>query len=286
MRLAPFAVALGLACLGPRGALAAGDPPPSRSEARWLSARIDVAGWLASLEGSLQTPAGGDVGTTSPGRPRLDEIGLGGLRVLPSFDAGLVALGKHELRLHYDHVDIGGDAFLETPLVSQGQLFPAGSPVESRLRLSFLRVGYRALWLPPLSGEWRLTPEAGIAFVPLRYQLRSPVATGAVDRAYGVGTLYYGLELAGPVYRNVDLELELLGAGGLNHVSYIDNEVRIVWRALETPHTTTSFLLGLRGAWFRRADQQQPVENAPDVRVGSFSTDPWSGLTFGVRLEF
>ena len=77
------------------------------------------------------------------------------------FGGLVVVFAAHELRVNYVPVDVEGSATLGRPLVSQGVLFPAGSPVESRLQLPILRVGYRAHWLPLSWGAWSLAPEIG-----------------------------------------------------------------------------------------------------------------------------
>jgi hypothetical protein len=274
----------------PRGAKAEGQPLPGTvgidgSERRWLSGYLEADGWLASLEGSLQTPSGGRMGTTSPGRPKLEEIGLDGLEVLGFFDAGFTVIEKHELRVHFDFIDIDGTDTLPSQLVSQGQVFPAGSPVDASLRLHFVRVGYRGHWLPTWKG-WHLSPEIGMALLPFRYELRSPAATGTVDRSYTEAYPYYGILLGRTIWGPVDFELELLGAGGLNDVSYIDSDARLLWNLYERGQMNWALVLGLRGTWFQRGDGQRPVQNDPSVRVGSFSTSPWAGFHFGLRLGF
>ena len=80
------------------------EPPPV------FQAHITGGGWLSSLTGSLQTSAGGGAGTTSWNRPELDEIGLDGLHVLPTADAGIILFDDHELRVNYVGIDIAGTA--------------------------------------------------------------------------------------------------------------------------------------------------------------------------------
>jgi hypothetical protein len=252
-------------------------PPP------WLGARLSAAGWLASLEGYLQTPRGGGAGTTTPSRPTIEEIGLGGLRVLPALDAALLVRGSHELRFDYVHIDIEGSDTLEEPLISQDVFFPAGSSVRSRLGLPMLRLGYRAHWLPLHRGGWSLAPEVGVAVAFFRYELTSPSASGDVDRSYSVAFPYFGLGLSGPLAQRLQLEVDVQGSG--IEADYVDAEARLVYELLRWRRTRTSATLGLRGTWLHRVDSQREEQNDVNVRVGAFSTDPWAGLTFGLRIE-
>ena len=38
-------------------------------------------------------------------------------------------------------------------------------------------------------------------------------------------------------------------------------------------------VLGWRGMWFRRHDDQPAEQNDPNVRLGWLADDPWTGLT-------
>lgn len=51
------------------------EPPPEPAPLR-LQLRLD--GWLGGAQGDLQTPKGGQPGTTSSERPTVCEVGLGG----------------------------------------------------------------------------------------------------------------------------------------------------------------------------------------------------------------
>jgi len=272
---------------GAEAADAAGEPRPPLL-------RISATAWLASLEGHLQTPSGGRVGTTSPGRPRLEEIGLGGLQVLPTVDVQLRIARTHELHLAYVHIDLRGSAVLEDPLVSQGVLFPAGSPVESGLELPLLRLGYRAHWLRLNPGRWHIAPEVGIAGFDFAYILNNtlnntldpPSAVASVDRRYAVLFPYLGFLAERPLLDRLDFEGEVFGSAGINGTSYAELDLRLVYALLRRRHASVSGMLGLRGLWLYRRDGQKPVPNEIDVRVGSFSSDPWAGFYVGLRLEF
>ena len=248
--------------------------------------RVSATAWLASLEGHLQTPAGGQAGTTSPARPTLEEIGLGGLQALPTVDAQLRIAQNHELHFAYAHIDLSGHAVLEDDLVSQAVVFPAGSEVESGLELPFLRIGYRAHWLSWNPGRWHIAPEVGVAGFDFTYTLDSPSVVDSVDRGYSVIFPYLGFLAERPLLGRLGFEGELFGSAGVNGASYAELDLRLVYAFVRRQRLEVSGLLGLRGLWLYRRDGQKPVPNEIDVRVGSFSTDPWAGFYAGLRIEF
>jgi hypothetical protein len=45
-------------------------------------------------------------------------------------------------------------------------------------------------------------------------------------------------------------------------------------------------LVGLRGLWLRRKDDQKLAQNNINLRIGAFSANPWAGLHAGLRLDF
>jgi hypothetical protein len=279
-------VALAFLVAGLWGAGVSAAEPPDAAKDRPPLLRVSATAWLASLEGHLQTPTGGQIGTTSPQRPRLEEIGLGGLQVLPTVDLQLRIARTHEIHLAYVHVDLHGEAVLEDGLVSQGVAFPAGSPVKSGLELPFLRLGYRAHWLPLNPGRWHIAPEVGVAGFDFAYTLDSPSVTASVDRGYSVLFPYLGFLAERPLLERLDFEGEVFGSAGVNGASYAELDLRLVYAFLRGRHIEVSGMLGLRGLWLYRRDGQEPVPNEIDVRVGSFSTDPWAGFYVGLRLDF
>ena len=241
--------------------------------------RITATAWLASVEGHLQTPSGGRAGTTSPERPTLEEIGLGGLQALPTVDALIRIARGHELHFSYVHMDLRGEAVLEEDLLSQEVVFPAGSAVKSGLDLPFLRFGYRAHWLPLNPGRWHIAPEVGFAGFDFGYSLESPTVDDSVRRGYSAYFPYVGFLAERPLMNRLAFEGEVFGMAGVNGVSYAEFDVRLVYDFLRRHRAALSGVLGLRGLWLYRRDGQKPVPNEIDVRVGSFSTDLWAGAS-------
>lgn len=192
----------------------------------------------------------------------------------------------HGLRFGLSWITASGHATLDETLISQDVTFPAGSRVASDLELPILRAGYRAHWLAPEWASFRFTPEVGIAYALFDYRLASDDVAGRVSRNYGVGFPYVGILIERPLGRGFVVEADVTGFGGVNGVSYCDADFRIAWHARPLGPITPAIVAGLRGTYFRRKDDQPLEQNDIDLSVGSFSTSPWAGLHFGLRLEF
>ncbi|MDB5295670.1 MAG: hypothetical protein JWO31_1653 [Phycisphaerales bacterium] len=150
-----------------------------------------------SIRGSLQTPAGGQPGTTSLRRPTLDEIGIDRGSVA---DAAVVAeSGPHALYLGGQWVGASGTATLRDPLVSHAKAFPAGTTVRSDLSLDWYRLGYAYTYVAATTagGAPVLTfrPAAGAALFTFDYRVRDDADPGRVaTRSYGRVLPQVGLE--------------------------------------------------------------------------------------------
>jgi hypothetical protein len=258
---------------------------PASSSGSVFKVEITASAWLASATGFVQTPKGGTQGTTSSDRPKLDEIGLDGLTWLPAVDGRLTFFGDHELHVNYAALDLDGSDTLNEELISQDQTFPAGAKVKSKVRLDLLRFGYRPQWLSLKISRWTLIPEIGLSFNPFSYKLRSPAATGPVDRSYSIGFPYLEALVAGPIAGPLSAEVDISGSAGINGVTFVDTDLRLVYTLLQHERLTASCVLGLRGTWIRRRDSQS-TPNDVSLRLGSFSSDPWAGVTLGLRISF
>lgn len=245
---------------------------------------LTASAWFASSQGYLQTSKGGGAGTTSWKRPELDEIGLDGIKALPVVDARLMFFGHHELHANYVGLVIDGSDTLGNELVSQDVTFPAGSRVDSDLELRMLRFGYRAHWIVPELGGWTLAPEIGLSFYPFQYQLSSPTVADSVDRSYTMMFPYLGVLVSGPIAGKLRGEVEVAGLAGI--ATLLDVDVRLAYELVEVQSVHLALVAGLKGTWFERRDHQDPQYNSIQLRMGSFSTQPWNGFHVGLRLSF
>jgi hypothetical protein len=135
------------------------------------------------VSGSLQTPSGGEVGTTSEGRPTLGELGIDDV---PMVDFGIdVRLAGNGFYAGGRLIHLRGDGTLPTDLLSQARTFPAGRVVEAAAAFDWYRLGYsRHFLLPWGSRRIDLAPSVGAALLTYDFDLTSP-GLEAVDRCLG-----------------------------------------------------------------------------------------------------
>jgi hypothetical protein len=140
-------------------------------------------------DGFLQTPAGGQPGTSSIRRPTLHELDV---REVAFYDVlGFVQWRSLSLYAGYQAIGLDGDAVLSQGLISRGTTFPAGTQVQSQTDLNWFRIG--AGWKFVLAdGHWEILPKAEFAVLDFSYELSG--GTQAVDRGYAKGCARLGLE--------------------------------------------------------------------------------------------
>jgi hypothetical protein len=126
-----------------------------------------------SVSGYVQTPSGGEPGTSSSKRPRLSEIGIDNVSL---YDARFTAGYQDEsIVVDAEFVRMSGSDTLADSLISHSVTFPAGSRVSSDVQMDWYQVMYRhrfSFWrgtntLPQLE----LYPAVGIAVFDFSYKL-------------------------------------------------------------------------------------------------------------------
>jgi hypothetical protein len=159
-----------------------GTPAPSGGAQGSRAWRFGIEGTYlyGNVHGSLQTPAGGNPGTTSSKRPTFGEIGIHQLNIADV--SGVIGTGPHELYGGAQFIRPSGDATLGSALVTNGVTFPAGTRVHSDVNLDWYRFGYRYDWVIDRGSgerpEWTIYPSAGGAIFTFDYRL-----TGGGQRA-------------------------------------------------------------------------------------------------------
>ena len=131
--------------------------------------------WLyGPVSGHVQTPRGGQIGTTGKDRPTFGEIGINSASVF-DFEA-MPALGDHGMYIGGQWIRLEGERHLEQSLVSQGETFLLGARVDSHVQLDWYRLGYRyriqrgdeaGLELP----RTEIYSRIGVAMLDYRYEL-------------------------------------------------------------------------------------------------------------------
>ena len=164
---------------------------------------VEAGMGLLSHEGFVQTPAGGQPGTATAERPTVDELAVGDGAY--RWFAGVAGFGRYALELRYTTIGDSGGATLTTALVSQGNVFDAGSELSTALDLDGLSLAFTrsfafgedtTLGIGPWIGwtAFDLDIDAASAGVDRSYRVYALGAQAALDRALG-GRWRAGVEL-------------------------------------------------------------------------------------------
>src|SRR3954470_8578603 len=144
-----------------------------------------------SVDGYVQTPSGGEPGTTSSRRPKLDEIGIDDASIYDV--SGIAAWRREEIYAGAQIIQMSGSDTLASTLISQGRTFAAGTHVSSDVDLDWYRVGYRHRFsLGGEASDWTLWPSVGVAVWDFQYRLSGGGV--AADRSYIKANVQFGLE--------------------------------------------------------------------------------------------
>jgi hypothetical protein len=198
-------------------------------------------GWV---EGSLQTPNGGQMITTSDDRPTLDELGIDNVSV---FDFWMnvrrprdgLYFGGQLIRLH-------GSSTLETELISQGRTFPAGSPVKAGVTFDWYRFGYSLSHFHQWgSRTLEIAPSLGAVLLTFDHHLTSPGLV-PVDRSYAKGGAQMGVRVRSAITEKLTLSGQFFMPLALsNSVNILSAQATAEYQFLKRKDLEISGLLGI-----------------------------------------
>ena len=94
------------------------------------------------VNGSVQIPKGGKVGTSSGNRPRLNGMGIDTADI-PDVEIGAKWDANEQVFFGAQFIQLDGAATVPRTLVSQGITFPKGGRTNDSLRLDWYRLGYK-----------------------------------------------------------------------------------------------------------------------------------------------
>lgn len=160
------------------------------------------------VDGFLQTPAGGEPGSSSSRRPTLNELDINNAAFYDVL--GLVHWRRLAFYAGYEGIGLDGDSVLTDELISHGATFPAGTSVHSQVDLNWLRagVGYK---FELANHRLELLPKADLALLDFSYNLSG--GGEAVDRSYSKACFRLGMEgkyhCFGPVSLRLDAAASL-----------------------------------------------------------------------------
>jgi hypothetical protein len=226
-------------------------------------------------DGYVQTPIGGQPGTTSPKRPTFDEVGAK-TAWAPSADLRF-AFGHHRVHAGGTWWVLHGDETLQEDLLTHGDpIYPAGTFMSSGTEFLSMWLGYGyALQLGSTPGRLTLTPGAGLYGHAQAYEVSGDGRTSTRD--FSSFSPMLDAELiwhpGGRIHVSAELRLVMDDALGLSSpTDGIDAAVRLhldLWR-----DANVFFGVGY-SRWDHHDEQQVPNDS-------SFEVAPW----FSVGCEF
>jgi len=233
-----------------------------------VSSELEAGGAFlcGPIDGTLQTPSGGKPQTTSSDRPTLDELGIDHARTAKfwvnlRWAQNSLVFGGHLIRL-------SGDATLDTTLISQNRVFPAGAAVESDIQLDWYRLGYRRhISLECGSKTVELAPSLAAVLFPFHYELSSS-AVDDVDRRYSKGGIQAGVDMKILVAERLELSARAaLPIPYSNSVNILSTSLQAEYEFFAAEDRGLAFLLGvcLENICY---EDNQAVPNDIEVDVG------------------
>ena len=229
-------------------------------------------------EGYLQTPAGGQPGSTTSERPTLKELGFDSLSIYDVSVSRIFAQGKHKFLGGLQFISADSTTVLNQDLTSQNRNFPAGTTVNADLQTDWLRFNWLYKWRAAKFSDnsFAISPGAGLVLFDFHYQLESN--TAKADRAYSKLGYRVGGEIDWRISDKFALKFEL-------------------FEGLPLPNTPVILSAGLRGKYtlwnkkntgsvvagvaYNRIDyeDQQPFPNHIRIESGPLFT---IGLEIGI----
>jgi hypothetical protein len=253
--------------------------PPERPESAFHF-ELEGAYLYGPANGFVQTPSGGNSGTTSHRRPKLDEIGIDDAHIA---DAEFHAdWGAHEVYVGGQWVRLSGDDTLDDDLVSQGRTFPAGTSVQSDVKLDWYRAGYRYRfhWDDPNEPGrllFTLAPGVGVALLDFEYKLKG--GGEKADRSYIKGGAQLGLEGAWNITERWSLVGEVLCSLPISNTPFIfKSELLARYRVFHSDRCDVGAELGVAYEQIHYEDDQH-VPNHVEVDLGPL-------LVVGLNFSF
>jgi hypothetical protein len=231
-------------------------------------------GWV---EGSLQTPNGGELATTSDDRPTLKELDIDTVSMVDFWmnaqrprDGFYV--GGRRIRLR-------GNSTLDTDLLSQAKTFPAGSPVEAHVTFDWYRFGYSWRHLHQWDGHTiDYGASLGGILLMFDYNLRSP-GLESVDRSYGKGGIQIGVHASTALTDHLTLSGRLFVPVAMsNSMNILSAQLTAKYQFLKRENLEIAGLFGVGYEQIRYRDNQLVPNNIKlDIRPL---------LTAGVEIVF
>ena len=239
-----------------------------------LSFRLAGSFYYGQADGFLQTPAGGQPGSSSVRRPTLEELDIDDALF---YDAlALVRWRQFGFFAGYQAIGLDGRAILDDSLVSRGVTFPSGTPVHAETDLNWMRVGTG--WKFELvNRRLELFPKVELALLDFSYALSGGGQT--VERSYAKGCLRLGLEGRYRVSRRVSVNLDGEASAPISNTPQIASLAGTVQFDLQPDGRVRPTLFIGGGAQRIEYEDNQALPNHFRVDVAPF-------VTAGLAISF
>jgi len=230
-----------------------------------------------SIEGYVQTPAGGHPGSTSSKRPTFNELGFNTISIYDGYVGTISA--RHELLFGAQLVRLSGKSTLSKDLTSQNKNFNSGEIVDADITLDWYRVNYLYHYktLDVLGKKMIISPGAGLVLFDFHYKLTG--AEDTVDRAY----LKIGGRLGGEInwILTDDLNLKAQAFGSIpipNTPSILSLELQCQYKLWKGRNFNSKLVAGIA---YNRIDYEDKQTVPNHIRVGMGPL-----VQVGLNIEF
>jgi hypothetical protein len=270
------------AICGAAGAAGAAPPAaPAAERGRELAFTFSTAARFAEMDGFLQSSAGGEPGTSSPERPTFDEIGIREVVVMDF--GGTLSWGPDNLIARARIMQPSGGTVLDEDLLSQGETFTAGTPVDTDTNFNQYMLAYGHDF--EVARNIVVRPLAAVTILNIRYQFEPSHGGGpTVSAKHAHPAAQIGADVT---WRPGNSRLSLLARGlwsvpieGMAEVHEADFQFRydVRRRASGEPVATVWLGVGFQRLAYDDGHKNE-LANELDADLGPL-------LTFGLDLRF
>lgn len=208
----------------------------------------------AEVEGFVQTPKGGTIGTTDMGRPDFDELHIQHDKFY-SLGVKIEACDYFGL-LGYYHFDPHGSTILTEDLLTHSQLIPAGHSFEMNLEFDWYALGMgKNFHFHP---TWTFSPSFLVSWVKYHYEFSAPPIESA--RNFSLIGANVVFELTHYLTSQLSANFEAMIPLPLSNINIVDVNAGLCLDLPFTSHVIISPRLAIGWLQLEYKDEQ-PIPN-------------------------
>ena len=201
---------------------------------------VDTSAIYGRVNGYLQTPQGGTVGTSSTKRPTLGELGISD-DVMYQINTALI---WYDVGLYggYQYIRPSGTATLGGPLITHGIMIPAGTALKSNLKFDLYHIGMLYQFYC-LQQRLVLAPVFEFMSMDFSYKLNFPTFA---TRDYRQGTFRLGLKGIYYFDQRFSLHADFVSSiPGVSNTTITTTHAKIYAKVFQKNQLSTFAYLGL-----------------------------------------